>query len=278
METAYANQNLGVVQLDTRQVGDALQSFRAARDAFARLVGSRPELAFELADANGWVAQALEASGDYDAAIRAQETRLDVLRGMPDAAKDSRVLFQVADARYDLSRLKLELGNRPAAELDARAALEQTLALSAEDTSNLDSVAQTGFERLQLAEVELALRQAADARALVERASGDMERLVASDATALNWIVNLRGRVVTLRHRVALAERRAAPAEELEQFLSQVRGLESSGIQLSSLQARIVADAELLAGDAWQRAGTPCRSAGALVRNRQSAAARSRRQ
>lgn len=255
MEAAWANQNLGVVQLDTRQVADALQSFQAARDAFARLVGARPELAFELADMNGWVAQAVEASGDYEAAIRAQETRLDVLRGMPDAAHDSRVLLQSANVGYDFARLKLILGNRAAAERDARASLDQTLALAAEDTSNLDLLAQTDFDRLGYAEIVLALGRPADARALVERASGDVERLVASDATALNWTVNLRGRIVTLRHRIALAERRAAPGTELEQFLAQVRGLESSGIQLSSLYAQIVAGAELLAGDAWQRAG-----------------------
>ena len=257
MEAAWANQNLGVVQLDTRQVGDALQSFQAARDAFARLVAARPDLPFELADMNGWVGQALEASGDYAAAIRAQETRLDVLRGMPDATQDSRALFQIANARYDLARLKLALGSRPAAELDARAALEQTTLLAAEDTSNLAWLAQTCFDRLRLAEIELALGRPAEARALVERASGDVERLVASDGTALNWIVNLRGLVVTLRHRAAIAEHRAAPGAELEQYLAQARGLESSGIQLSGLQAQIVADAELLAGDAWRRTGQP---------------------
>ena len=257
METAWADENLGVVQLDTRQVADALRSFESARDSFAKLVNSRPELAFELADMNGWVAQALEAGGDYDAAIRAQETRLDVLRGMPDAAQDSRALFQMANARYDLARLKLALGNRAAAGLDAHAALEQTEALAAEDTSNLAWLAQTCFDRLRLAEVELALGRPDEARALVERASGDVERLVASDGTALNWIVNLRGLIVTLRNRAALAERRAAPGAELEQFLAQARGLESSGIQLSSLQSQIVADAELLAGDAWLRAQQP---------------------
>ena len=113
MEVAWSSQNLGVVQLATRQVANSLRSFRAARDGFAQLVAARPELAFELADTHGWVAQALEASGDYAAAIDAQQTRLAVLRGMPDAARDSRVRFQMANTRYDLARLKFEPGEWP---------------------------------------------------------------------------------------------------------------------------------------------------------------------
>ena len=255
MEAAWADQILGVVQLDTRQVADSLRSFRAARDAFAQLVAARPELAFELADMHGWVGQSLEASGDYAAAIEAQQTRLAVLRGMPNAAQDSRVRFQIANSRYDLARLKLDLGNGPAAEEDARAALAQTESLVAEDTSNLVWLAQTCFDRLRLAEIELALGRAVEAGALVERASTDVARLVASDASALNWTVNLQGLVVVQRTRVALAERRAAPRAQLAGYLEQIGRLESSGILFSASQAEIVATAELLAGDAAHRDG-----------------------
>ena len=255
MEAAWADQNLGVVQLDTRQVANSLRSFSAARDQFARLVVAKPELAFELADANGWLAQSLEASGDYAAAIDAQQTRLAVLRGMPDAAPDSRVRFQIANSRYDIARLKLKLGNGPAAEQDARAALAQTEALVSEDDSNLAWLAQACFDRLRLAEAELALGKAKEAGAMVEGASADVARLVSSDASALNWTVTLQGLVVVQRARVALAVHRAAPRAELQGYLDQVSRLESSGIVLSASQAEIVAEAELLTGDAANHDG-----------------------
>jgi hypothetical protein len=236
-------------------VANSLRSFRAARDGFARLVAARPELAFELADTHGWVAQALEASGDYAAAIDAQQARLAVLRGMPDAARDSRVRLQMANTRYDLARLKLSLGNGPAAEEDARAALTQTEVLVEEDTSNLVWLAQACFDRLRLADVELALGRATQAQPLIERAGKDVARLVASDASALNWNVDLQGLVVGQRARIALAERRAVSRAELQNYVAQISGLESSGIQFDSSETEIVAAAELLAGDAANRDG-----------------------
>jgi tetratricopeptide (TPR) repeat protein len=255
MEVAWASQNLGVVQLATRQAANALRSFSVTRDEFTRLLAVRPEVAFELADAHGWVAQALEASGDYAAAIDAQQTRLAVLRGMPDATRDSRVRLQMANTRYDLARLKLSLGNAPAAEEDARAALTQTEVLVEEDTSNLVWLAQACFDRLRLADIELALGRATQAESLIERAGKDVARLVASDASALNWNVDLQGLVVGQRARIALAERRAVSRAELQNYVAQISGLESSGIQFDSGETEIVAAAELLAGDAANRDG-----------------------
>jgi hypothetical protein len=255
MEVAWASQNLGVVQLATRQAANALRSFSVTRDEFTRLLAVRPEVAFELADAHGWVSQALEATGDYAAAIDAQQTRLGVLRGMPNAAQDSRVRFQTANSRYALARLKLNLGHATAAEEDARAALTQGETLVAEDASNLTWLAEACFERLRLAAIELALDRAAEARPLVERTSGDVARLIASDASALNWTVDLQGLVVGHRAQIALAQRRAVSRADLNSYITLASRLASSGIQLDDSQSEIVAEVELLAGDAANSAG-----------------------
>ena len=61
-------------QAADRQPQDALASFVEARDAFAGLLARKPELANDLADADGWVAEAYEAFGDYAGAITAQIT------------------------------------------------------------------------------------------------------------------------------------------------------------------------------------------------------------
>ena len=124
-----------------------------------------------------------------------------------------------------------------------------------EDTSNLVWLAQACFDRLRLADIELALGRATQAQPLVERAGKDVARLVASDASALNWTVDLQGLVVGQRARIALAERRAVSRAELQNYVAQISGLESSGIQFDSSETEIVAAAELLAGDAASRDG-----------------------
>ena len=249
LERAWADQNLGVVQLDRGRPAEALASFTEARDAFARLVAVRPAVAFELADAYGWIAQALEASGEFDRALKAQQARLDVLRGMTGATQDTGIRFGIANAEFDLARLHLNLGSRSAAEVNARAALEQSESLVSTDATNFVWLAEACFDRLRLADVELALRKPKAAQNLVERAAADVARLMASDATMLNWQVNLHGLVVAQRARIALAEGRSVLAAQSDAYLATIRKLELSGKQFSGMQTEIVATAELISGD-----------------------------
>ena len=255
MEVAWANQNLGVVQLDSRHPADALKSFAEARDAFAHLQAVRPTVAFDLAQSNGWVAQALEASGDYVGAIKAHQARLEVLSAMPDAAQDTRVRFDIGDTKLDLARLLLNLGDRSAAAASAQAALEQAGSLVTTDPSNMIWLAEACFDRLRLADIDLALGSTGAAHVLVERARADVARLIASDATVLNWQVSLRGLVVTHSARIALAERHGVPGAEIDAYLKAAGQLESSGRQFTGDQSEIVAGVELLSGDLLYRQG-----------------------
>jgi tetratricopeptide (TPR) repeat protein len=249
LEIGYASQNVGVVQLERGRLEDALKSFTEARDAYAGLAAAKPAVAFELADAHGWIAKVREASGNYAGAIEAQQARLDVLRAMPDAAKDTRIRRNGANAYHDLARLRLYLGDATGAEGDARAAVEQAESLVAADATNLFWLAEACFNRMRLAEAELALDKRGEARRLAERASADVSRLLASDASNLHWQVNLEGLVLALKARLAVAERRAAPGEAMEGYLAKVRGLEASGKKLSGLQSEIVATVAFLSGD-----------------------------
>lgn len=257
LETAYASQNLGIVQLERNQLDAALRSFSDARDVFSRLLAQRPAVAFELADAYGWIAKVREASGRYRDGIDAQQARIEVLRAIPDAAKNTKVQRQVANARFELARLKLYLGDARAAEPDARASAEQAAALVAADASNMFWLSESCFNRLRLAEVELALGRTDAARSLVERVEADAARLLAKDASALNWQVNLHGQVLVQKANVARADGRPPPAGELDAYLAKVAQFEGSGRKLSGIQAEVVARAELAAGDLADRDGNP---------------------
>jgi tetratricopeptide (TPR) repeat protein len=253
LESAYASQNLGVVWLDGNRVAEALASFSETRDAMAGLVARRPAVAPELAEAYGWIAKAHEAGGDYGAAIAAQQARLEVLRHAPDADKDKGALRSGANASFELARLRLNLGDATAARADALASVEKSLALVATDASNLFWLSEACFNRLRLAEVELALGRPAAALAIVERAEADAARLLASDATALNWHVGLQGILLALKARIALADGRASPGGELDAYLARVRAFESSGVRLNRIQAEIAGGVELAAGDVHAR-------------------------
>ncbi len=255
LEPAYASQNLGVVLLDRDRVAEALAAFSETRDAFASLVGARPAVAFDLADAWGWIAKAHEASGDYAAAIEAQRARLGVLRAMPDAARDKRVLRDGANAGFELARLRLYLGDAPGAHADARASVEAAKALVAADGENLFWLSEACFNRLRLAEVALALGRRDEARPILAQVRADAARLLASDATALNWHVSLEGLLLALEAQLANTEGRAAPAGEADAFLAKVRRIESAGGQLNRLQAEIVGRVGLVAGDLRSREG-----------------------
>lgn len=255
IEAASASQNLGVVRLESNRPAEALLSFSEARDGFSGLTAMRPALAFELADAHGWIAKAREATGDYGAAIDAHHARLGIFDAMPGGGKDARVLRNGANARSELARLKLILGDAAAAEPDARAAVQQSQALVAMDASNLYWLSEACFNRMRLAEVELALGRREAARGLVERVGADAARLVASDASRLLWKVNLRGRQLALKAQVETADGGRPSGREFEDYLAMNRELESKGTRLSKAQTEVIAAAQLVAGDILARDG-----------------------
>ena len=120
-----------MVQLDRRRLPDALKSFSAARDTLAQLAPRNPAVAFELADAHGWIAKTREAAGDYAGTIEAQQARRQVLSAIPDATKNARIARQLANVTFELARMHLNLGELTLAESDARDALARMLALVA---------------------------------------------------------------------------------------------------------------------------------------------------
>ena len=128
-------------------------------------------------------------------------------------------------------------------------------ALVAADADNLFWLSEACFNRLRLAEVELALGRREEARRILRAVRPDTARLVASDATALTWQVSLDGLLVALEAELAAADGQGAPGGQAQAYLAKVRRIESSGVELNRLQAEIVGRVELIAGDALARGG-----------------------
>ena len=251
IETAYAGQNLGVVYLESSRSAQALTAFINTRDAWVDIVSARPGLDMDLARTWGWISKAREALGDFDGAIDAQQTKMDVLRKIPGTGKNRDVDHLLANANYELGRLQLTLGRYSPALRSEQEAVTRFEGLVAADVANTEWLAQLAFARVRLAEIEIALGEHSAAHDNVERASVDMERLQSTDATRNKWNIALAGSL--LLNRLALAERGRPLRRDLDAFLSVVKSAESGGKPLDAEQICITSAVELALGDLLAR-------------------------
>ena len=247
IETAYASQNLGVVFLESARSAQALKAFVDTRDALAGIVAVRPELGIELANTWGWMAKAREALGEFDAAVGAQQIKIEVLLKLPGSSKHRHVQLLAANANYELGRLQLALGHYALAVQSARDALTQIEALVAADRDNTEWLAHLTFARASLAEIQLAIGDRSAARVNVERAVADTARLLSTDDTRNKWNVALAGNL--LLHRLAVTGPQAPRSQDLEAYLSTVKNAESGDKPLDAEQTQIVSAVELALGD-----------------------------
>ena len=274
IEAASANLDLGVVYLETSRSAQALKSFVVARETWDGIVGSRPELGFELAHTWGWIAKAREALGDFGAAVDAQQTKISVLHKLPDADKNRLVQRVLSNATYELSRLQLALGRYTLAATAARDVLQQFEALAAVDGTDTESLAHLTFARVSLAEIQLALGERSAARESLVRAANETTRLLSTDDTRNKWNIALTGSL--LLQRLALAGPQAPQRQDLEIFLSGVKSAESSGKALDAEQIHVASAVELALGDLLARDAQPAAARGhwqASAERLQSAAA-----
>jgi eukaryotic-like serine/threonine-protein kinase len=254
-ESAYAGQNLGVLRLDAGRFDEAEKAFADTRDVWLGLVPTRPESRYDLANSWGWIAKAREAKGEFDAAIAAQQAKIEVLREAPDIDQNRRAQRLLANAGYELGRLQLVLGHYVEAAQVAERSLARIAALVALDESNTEWLAQMTFARLSLAECEIASGQQGKAIPELDRAARDMAKLLTTDVARSNWNVALVGGL--LLQRLALTAAEPPPRRELEEVAAAVQGIVAGGRVLDLEQVRIASAVELALGDRFAREAQP---------------------
>ena len=254
VETAYAEQNLGVVRLDRGQAADALTSFESTRRVYEVLIASRPNLAFELADSLGWAANAKRALGDFDGAIEILQARGAAIGRIPDAER-SRKVQQDADNAYRIAGLYLDLGRLDLAKAAVQEAMEKTQSLVALDGSNFFWLNMLCTHRLRMATILLALGERDSIGRSLEQLSTDMDRLLASDPAARGEHVSLLGESLALKSRWAQASDKPAPVAAMQSYVAEIPSMQAAGKHLSVEENRIVARVELALGDELARLG-----------------------
>ncbi len=235
-EEAFAQQNIGVLQLESGHAEAALLAFQATDAVWQQLVGQRAELQFERANALGWMAWAEVNLGHYAAAMAAERAKIAALAMAPDAATSRNLQFLKAVADHQIGLMHFFLGEPEAARLSAQQAITQLEALVALDKTNKDHVYELNNSRLGLLEMQAA--GAADP-ALLRKVAVDVQWLLDAKEKKLDWLCKLRGRLVMLQGG------RAA----LQTYAQDMQALTLAGKTLTAEQQRIVARAELALGD-----------------------------
>ena len=260
LELPYAQQNLGVMQLEQGRAREALRQFEQAAQALGAAVAQRRALAGSHSVALGWVARAREHLGDLPGALRAQQAKLAALRpAVDDARKDSDVHYSQAVALSEIAGLQLALGRPDDAAAAALQAADTLQALAERDPGNLDWAAQAGLARLEAARAALARGRLAEARGEADTAGQLLAPLWSRDRGKRYWHVRVRGELLAVLADVhgLTPERRA----ELAAFVDGVTQAEAQGQQHDVDQSLVIAGLQLRHGDGLQIEGQPARAA-----------------
>jgi len=178
-EMAAAGNNLAVLYMEIGKDDLALQNLEEVRRTWTDLARSRPELHYELANTWGWMARARENLGDYQAAIAAQQHKVDSLRQVPDGSNSSSVQRLLSDANYEISRMELALGRGGPALKHGQLALAGIERLVALDPSNRSRAEEAAFYRLLVAAALHAVGRRQEATAELQLALQGVRQLQA---------------------------------------------------------------------------------------------------
>ena len=107
-ELAHAEVNLGVMLLTNNDPRNSLARFESARAIWASLMTARPEARSELSKSLGWMAEAQEVLGMFDASIASHQAKLQTLQAHDES--DRKALDLKATTLSALSRLHLSAG------------------------------------------------------------------------------------------------------------------------------------------------------------------------
>ena len=222
VELASSQQNMGVLRLRSVGADAALPHLHAARKRWQGLLAQRPSSHKELAIVVGWIAEAQEQLGQFDASIQSHAEKLTSLATLTPAGtptnrrnEDSRAASHAA-----MSRLHLSAGRLAESVAAARESTQIYDTLVALDPGNLETLGRGAFSRQLVAEALLAQGNIGAARSELRQIRVALERLLQADANKPSWSVKLRGRWLISSLQTAPPEERASSMSALSDYLA----------------------------------------------------------
>ncbi|MGN6526447.1 MAG: protein kinase domain-containing protein [Burkholderiaceae bacterium] len=256
LEQVYAATNVATTLIDLGRPAEALATIAPAERNMADIARARPDEAFDHATIIGWLMRAQESLGRYDDAIASVQRKMAAARRAPNADTNASVRQVLGTALVDIGRLQMDLGHRDEALATLRAGVAEAEALVARDPSNLDWLFDAMRTQQQLEDLQLAMGDVDDARALDRRVADESTKLLSTPRGKAGWRIALLGHGRLLEARLARDDaERATVVAALRDYLADVRRYELAGSQLTPGESELVARAGLALGDLLQHAG-----------------------
>ncbi|WP_397533029.1 serine/threonine-protein kinase [Roseateles sp.] len=252
MEVAHAEVNLGVLLLRSGNPTLSILAFDNARVIWTKLAEGRIEARNQLGQTLGWLAEAQEALGQFDASIASLQAKMDLLA--PDSQQDRRVQRLAAATQLALGRLLLNAGRTDAAQAATAKAEAGFTSLLALDPDNLELMERLAFVRAQSAEAALSLQQDQQAQATLRALAPLLARLLEADASKPVWRLQLQGRYLAARCQLAAQQTSpdaTATRQALGAFLSNATAGSTADNSPEANTRWALALASLRLGDAW---------------------------
>jgi tetratricopeptide (TPR) repeat protein len=256
MEQGNANVNLGIVLLDRRRFAEATRRFTEALRSIDTLAAAEPvNAAYQrsLAETLAWLADAQQSEGRFDEAVAQRQRHLRLLDRLI-ASSGGDVLFKqrLVPSNRALGNVYASQGKLDLAIRHLRAALSEAdklIQLEPDNSKWMDGAAKA---RINLAELLLSSRQAAEAASQASVGCRLFETLLARDNSVALWRAGLRD-CHSIRARIALAS--GAPDEALRQAGQALDAAESVKSSDSVSDRYFLARVHLLIGDIHRRLG-----------------------
>lgn len=251
IEQAYAEQNLGVLQLETGRLADALDSFSRTWETWRAIQPPQPQLALEEANTLGWLALAQEESDQAALALQSQQAKLQALARVPDAGRDREAQYLAAVTHADIGRLRLRQGELAAAASSVGQAVGLLRELVQTEPEQVDWRYMLGRVWATLAEIHLAGGALPAAREALAQARQQRDHLLAQAEPKPRWRLMLDGPVLGLSARL---EPLGEPGPALA-WLDGVLQARLADGGLDPAERRVAASAALALGDGLQARG-----------------------
>ena len=228
-EVAFANLNIGMVQLATGRASTALQSLEAAGTTLKEISRQRPEFLLELAKGHGWRADAHELLGDYGRASDQQRERIHVLKSVANAATDRGVRIAIVGAQHSIGNYELAMGHVGLARESISRALRDATDLVAGDSENLRWRGHECSARLSLVDIDLALGLPGAAEQAFASASQCVAQYTAVGSTGVRDSTLIQARYLRIALMLAEPAQRGSLTVQTQAFLDAATARLSDG-------------------------------------------------
>jgi tetratricopeptide (TPR) repeat protein len=248
MEGIYADTNLGILLLESGRYAESATVFEnslADREKLAANAPDNIEFRKALISVLAWLGEAREKEGRLDDGLAQRERQIALLLPYLNATSDAEYRREALVAYRTAGRLNIVRGNQAKGLEQLRNAVRIGEKLVEAEPQNTDWSAMTAYAKLELARFDLAKRNTDEAATLTRSACDLADRLVAKDASVVDWRLDLRAWCLESRARVALEHGAFLEAEGLAGQLGELARAEiarspSADAQLALANAGLI--------------------------------------